>query len=76
MVEAGHYVVIVTDGRQESSRGLTLSEFAKLFEDRGCITAYNLDGGGTSVMFFENEMISSPSGAEERSISDIIYISR
>jgi exopolysaccharide biosynthesis protein len=74
MIEPGHYIIIVADGRQESSRGLTLYEFAKLFEEYGCETAYNLDGGGTSVMYFENERISSPSGIEEREVSDIIYI--
>ena len=74
MISSGHYIIIVADGRQESSRGLTLDEFARLFESYGCETAYNLDGGGTSVMFFENEMISSPSGGEERRTSDVIYI--
>jgi len=74
MITPGHYIIIVVDGRQESSRGLTLNEFAMLFEERGCKTAYNLDGGGSSIMFFENEMISSPSGGEERKTSDIIYI--
>ena len=74
MIEPGHYVFIVVDGRQESSRGLTLDEFAKIFEDLGCKTAYNLDGGGTSIMLFKGEIISSPSGTEERSVSDVIYV--
>jgi exopolysaccharide biosynthesis protein len=74
MIEPGHYIFIVVDGRQENSRGYTLAEFAGLFEEYGCQTAYNLDGGGTSVLLFENEIISSPSGGEERATSDIIYI--
>ncbi len=74
MVEPGRYIIIVADGRQEASRGLTLSEFAALFEEYGCETAYNLDGGGASVMIFEDEIISSPSGGAERPISDVIYI--
>ncbi len=75
MIEPGKYMIIVADGRQESSKGMTLTEFAALFEDYGCQTAYNLDGGGTSIMMFEGgDIISSPSGGSERETSDIIYI--
>ena len=73
MVKPNHYKVIVADGRQENSKGLSLTEFAKLFEYYECETAYNLDGGGTSIMILQNEIISSPSGGSERNCTDIIY---
>lgn len=74
MIEPNHYIFIVADGRQETSKGFTLAEFAQLFKEYKCETAYNLDGGGTSIMIFKDEIISSPSGGKERAISDVIYI--
>ncbi len=74
MIEPGEYIIIVVDGRQESSKGMTLADFAALFEGYGCKTAYNLDGGGTSLMMLKGDIISSPSGGEERATSDIIFI--
>lgn len=58
MVEPGHFVVIVCDGRQpESSLGMFLPEFAQLFVDQGCTTAYNLDGGVSACMVFMGEQL-------------------
>ena len=70
--EPGHYVVVVVDGRQEGySEGLTLDEFAALFDDLGCKEAYNLDGGASSVMYFNGRIVNKQSSA--RSMSDIFY---
>ena len=72
-----HYLVVVSDGRTEESEGLSLLELAQVFEDRGCTTAYNLDGGGSSTMYFFGEIINVPTdghGIGERSVSDIVYI--
>ncbi len=72
--EPGHYCLVAIDGRQASSSGMTLLEMAKLFEDLGCKRAYNLDGGHSAVMTFEDEIFSSPSKGNGRDISDIIYL--
>ncbi|MDO4564799.1 MAG: phosphodiester glycosidase family protein [Clostridia bacterium] len=53
MVEPGHLVAIVVDGRQEDySMGVTLEQFAELFAEQGCTVAYNLDGGVSAAMVF------------------------
>jgi len=52
MIEPNHYVFVVVDGRSDESRGMTLEQFAQLFADLGCTEAYNLDGGGSSTMYF------------------------
>ena len=71
-VEPGHYFFVQVDGRGAfSSQGLTLGELASLFEELGCTTAYNLDGGQTAGMVWNGELVSYPYG---RSVSDIIYI--
>lgn len=76
MIEPNHYVFIVVDGRSTNySRGMTLSEFAQTFADLGCTEAYNLDGGGSSTMYFNGRVVNNPLGkGEEREISDILYI--
>lgn len=73
--EPGHYVLVAVDGRQAHSRGMTLKEFAHLFESLGCQRAYNLDGGHSAVMTYDDKIYSSPSKPGGREISDIIYLS-
>lgn len=72
--EPGHYCLVAIDGRQSHSRGMSLTEMARLFESLGCKRAYNLDGGHSAVMTYEGELFSSPSKGEGRDISDIIYL--
>ena len=43
-------VIVVADGRQSRSTGLSYSESRKLLEMWGCDQLTNLDGGGSSVM--------------------------
>jgi exopolysaccharide biosynthesis protein len=76
-VSALHYIVIVSDGRTSESAGLSLLELAQLFADRGCTVAYNLDGGGSSTMWFNGRIVNNPTDGRtygERSVSDIVYI--
>lgn len=73
-----HYIVIVSDGRTDESAGLTLYEMAELMQSYGVTIAYNLDGGGSSTMYFNGKVINNPTTSgntiEERAVSDIVYI--
>lgn len=73
-----HYVFVVSDGRTEESEGLSLLELAEFMDGLGFKTAYNLDGGGSSTMYFNGEVINTPTtngrSIKERSVSDIVYI--
>ena len=73
IVDANHYVFVVVDGRSSGySRGVTLTELAQILKDLGCTTAYNLDGGGSSAMYFNGELVNNPLGrGKERGLSDI-----
>lgn len=78
IVEEGHYVMVVSDGRTEESEGLSLYELACFLQTLGVETAYNLDGGGSSTMVSSGNVVNQPTsghGIKERSVSDIIYIS-
>jgi len=71
-----HYVIIVSDGRTSTSAGLSLLKLAQEFKERGCTTAYNLDGGGSSTMYFNGKVINNPTDGKttgEREVSDIVY---
>lgn len=76
MIAPNHYVFVVVDGRSPGySRGMTLTEFASLFKSLGATEAYNLDGGGSSTMYFMGRVVNNPQGkGNERAVSDIIYV--
>lgn len=72
-----HYLVVVSDGRTDESEGLSLYELAAIMQNYGCKTAYNLDGGGSSTLYFTGEILNTPTtngnSLHERSVSDIVY---
>lgn len=70
--EPGHYLLVVVDGRQNHSFGMTIPQLARIFADRGCACAYNLDGGGSAVALFGGKNYSKPSS--DRKIADIIIV--
>ena len=70
--EPGHYCMIVVDGRGESA-GITLPQLSQLFYDLGCTAAYNLDGGNSSIMVWQDAVINEPSGGGRES-SDALLI--
>lgn len=76
IIDNNHFVFIVVDGRSEGySKGVTITEFAQIFKDLGCTEAYNIDGGGSSTMYFNGQLVNNPLGKNrERGTSDILYI--
>ncbi|MCP1135191.1 phosphodiester glycosidase family protein [Paenibacillus polysaccharolyticus] len=75
MIAPNHYVFVVVDGRQDDSRGMTLAELAQTMKDLGATEAYNLDGGGSSTMYFMGRVVNNPLGRnQERGVSDILYL--
>ena len=57
MVEPGHYVAIMCEGRLKRSNGVTVSYLAKLMRAKGCQVAFNMDGGQTAVMVFMGKQL-------------------
>jgi hypothetical protein len=71
----GRILLVVVDGRQPRwSAGPTHVEFARILQDLGAVTALNLDGGGSSTMVVEDELVNRPSDGHERAISNAILI--
>lgn len=73
-----HYIFVVSDGRSEESTGLSLYELAQIMQGYDVDLAYNLDGGGSSTMYFNGQVINKPTTSgntiKERAVSDIVYI--
>ncbi|WP_425840104.1 phosphodiester glycosidase family protein [Microbacterium sp. PA5] len=75
VVDENHLVIVVVDGRDTGySRGVTMTELARIMVSLGATTAYNLDGGGSSEMWFDGEVVNQPSNGGERATSDILYL--
>lgn len=78
IVGQNHYVFVVSDGRTSDSQGLSLYELAEFMQSLGVTTAYNLDGGGSSTLYFNGQVVNQPTTngkkIQERSVSDIVCI--
>lgn len=51
----GSVMLFVVDGRTEQSAGMNLVELQQTMRWLGCVTAINLDGGGSSTMYIKGE---------------------
>lgn len=65
----GTLLVLVVDGRNSASSGLTLEELAQYFLRLGARDAVNFDGGGSSVMVVNKSIVNKPSDGRERAVS-------
>ena len=77
----GKVVLMVLDGRQEPfSCGGALEEIAQIMIDAGCVTAINLDGGGSSTFVSKAEgadelsVVNRPSDGYQRSVSSSLVV--
>ena len=78
IIDENHYIIVVSDGRTSESKGLSLYQLAEVMKSYGVKTAYNLDGGGSSTLYFNGQVINNPTTGgnkiSERAVSDIVYI--
>jgi exopolysaccharide biosynthesis protein len=76
IIDQNHLVFVVVDGRSPGySAGVTMTGLAEIMQGLGATTAYNIDGGGSSTMYFNGGLVNNPLGEDkERGTSDILYI--
>ena len=55
-----------------------MESLSKLMYSLGCVRAYNLDGGGSSTLYYDGSVVNNPTTSgrsiKERSVSDIVYL--
>lgn len=73
----GMVLMLVVDGRQSASLGASMVDLRDVMLSFGAVNAGNLDGGGSTVMYYENEVINSvASVAGIRPIPNAICVRR
>jgi exopolysaccharide biosynthesis protein len=69
--------LITVDGRQESSSGMSLVEFAGLMLKLGVYEGLNLDGGGSTAMVVNGQLVNHPSDPTgERTVGSALLVIR
>lgn len=73
-ISAFHFVFFVSEGRinNSSTDGFSLYEMAGLLKNYGCVSAYNLDGGGAAYMWYDGARVDS--STDNRTLGDIVYV--
>ncbi len=73
--DSGDVIMMVVDGRQVDSRGAYLKELAMLMKQFDCLEAMNLDGGGSSSLVINGELVNKPIGLNiEREVMSFIAV--
>ena len=61
---------VVVDGRHLTSVGVTLLEMKGIFDALGAVNAVNLDGGGSSCILVNDEVMNHPSDGPVRAVGN------
>lgn len=71
----GAIILLVIDGRGVTSLGATLKEAQEVIYKLGAVNAMNLDGGKSTTMYYDGEVINTPSySMGERTIPTAIIV--
>lgn len=68
-----HYLYIAAGMEGKANSLMTMRTFSNHVAETGCRQAYALDGGQTTTIVLNNEVINHVNYGSERKISDIIY---
>ena len=71
----GDVLLLVVDGRQTLSQGVSLTQLASIMASLGAVHAINLDGGGSSTMVADGALINRPEGGTaQRSVTSAVLL--
>lgn len=69
----GTIMLVVIDGRNIKSQGITMGELQKLMLEKGAVCASTLAGGSHSEMFYQDKVVSGQSG-ERKEMSYLLVM--
>lgn len=71
----GRTILVAVDGRSRASMGVAIWELALEMVRLGAVTAISLDGGGSTTMAFDGQVLNDPSDGAERAVAEGLMIS-
>jgi len=83
LLKNGHWIfAVIEQSALTGSPGMSIPELAVFLKELGCEYALNLDGGGSSTLYIDNEIVNHPEGDEDedygwaalKPVSDAILI--
>lgn len=69
-------IMVTVDGRENKSVGMTLMQLAYFMKSVGCTNAINLDGGGSTVMYVNGQVVNNPAFKGGIAISNALVLSK
>lgn len=69
-------IMVAVDGREHQSVGMTLWQLASFMQSIGCVNAINLDGGGSTVMYVNGQVVNNPAFKGGIAISNALVLAR
>lgn len=69
-------IMVAVDGREGSSVGMTLMQLANFMKSLGCVNAMNLDGGGSTVMYVNGQVVNKPQVRGGITLSNALVLSK
>ncbi|MCH5599054.1 phosphodiester glycosidase family protein [Niabella ginsengisoli] len=83
VTKRGHVIMLVVDGRNANSAGMSLFELTKIMRWLGCVSAINFDGGGSSTLWAKEQgVVNYPTDNRkwdhdgERKVANVLYLKR
>jgi len=80
--ENGKVILLTVDGRQENSAGMSLYELTQTMRWLGCVSAINLDGGGSTTLWVKEGVVNYPSDNKkwdhegERKVANVVILKK
>ena len=74
--EEGRLIMVAVDGRENQSVGMTLMQLARYMKSIGCTNAINLDGGGSTVMYVNGQVVNNPAFKGGIAISNALVLAK
>ena len=72
-----HIFLVVVDGRKPGLWvGMNMQEIGELMQRLGCTDAMNLDGGGSSTMWLDGQIMNCPSDGSPRPVGNALVVAR
>lgn len=68
-----HYLLCTVEYTCQEVRGTTVRRLAEVMQSKGLRFAYNMDGGQTATLMYNNELFNKVAYGGQREVSDILF---